>query len=179
VKEEGLDRFLRYDRWPRHAFRLMLFPSWKSWQDYVELRLEESPAVAGGEYTVAAGTPERLEMILQAPYTAKPGGAQTAAKEGRLLHVAKTLLFSRTGKGFEIACHLALSNHTGEPLRVCAGLEMVFNLLAPEESDRFLEWSEARQPLRWAGAVPPGGRVAKSLDHAFCRECARDLGGAD
>jgi alpha-amylase len=154
VKEAGLDRFLRYDRWPRHAFRLMLFPSWKSWQDYVEIRLEESSAVAGGEYTVAAGTPERLEMILQAPFTAKAGGAQTAAKEGRLLHVAKTLLFSRTGKGFDIACHLALSNHTGEPMRICAGLEMVFNLLAPSESDRFFEWSEARQPLGWAGAVP-------------------------
>jgi 4-alpha-glucanotransferase len=154
VKEAGLDRFLRYDHWPRHAFRLMIFPSWKSWQDYAELRLEESPAFAGGEYTVAAGTPERLEMIMQAPFSSKAGGTQTAAREGRLLHVAKTLLFSRTGKGFEIACHLALSNHTGEPLRVCAGLEMVFNLLAPAESDRFFEWSEARQPLRWAGAVP-------------------------
>jgi len=154
VKEAGLDRFLRYDRWPRHAFRLMLFPAWKSAQDYAELRLEESSAFAGGEYTVAAGTPERLEMIMQAPYTAKATGAQSTGHEGRLLHVAKTLLFSRTGKGFEISCHLALSNHTGEPMRICAGLEMVFNLLAPSESDRFLEWSEARQPLRWAGTVP-------------------------
>ncbi|HUK53347.1 MAG TPA: alpha-amylase/4-alpha-glucanotransferase domain-containing protein [Candidatus Binatia bacterium] len=154
VKEAGLDRFLRYDRWPRHAFRLMLFPAWKSAQDYAELRLEESSAFAGGEYTVAAGTPERLEMIMQAPYTAKATGAQGTGHEGRLLHVAKTLLFSRTGKGFEISCHLALSNHTGEPMRICAGLEMVFNLLAPSESDRFLEWSEARQPLRWAGTVP-------------------------
>jgi len=31
---------------------------------------------------------------------------------------------------------------------------MVFNLLAPAEPDRFFEWSEARQPLRWAGTVP-------------------------
>jgi len=154
VKEAGLDRFLRYDRWPRHAFRLLVFPSWKSWQDYAELRLEESPAIAGGEYTVAAGTPERLEMIIQAPFTTKAGGTQTAVRESRLLHVAKTLLFSRTGKGFDIACHLALSNHTGEALRLCAGLEMVFNLLAPGEPDRFFEWSEARQPLRWAGTVP-------------------------
>ncbi len=154
VKEAGLDRFLRYDRWPRHAFRLLLFPAWKSAQDYAELRLEESSAFAGGEYTVAAGTPERLEMILQAPYSTKTGGVQTALKEGRLLHVAKTLLFSRTGKGFDIACHLALSNHTGEPLRISAGLEMVFNLLAPTAEDRFFEWSEARQPLRWSGAVP-------------------------
>src|SRR2546430_10595143 len=25
VKEPGLERFLRYDRWPRHAFRILIF----------------------------------------------------------------------------------------------------------------------------------------------------------
>jgi hypothetical protein len=151
MKEEGLDRYLRYDRWPRHCFRLLLFPTWKKCEDYAEIRLEEAPAFAAGEYAVAAGTPERLEMLFQAPWTTRPG-AKSA--DSRLLHASKTFLFSRTGKGFEIACHLALSNHTGEPLRLYAGLEMVFNLLAPNEPDRYFEWSGTRQPLRWSGTVP-------------------------
>ena len=152
MKEAGLDRHLRYDRWLRHCFRLMLFPAWKTCEDYGEVRLEESPAFAGGEYAVAAGTPERLEMLFQAPYT-RPG---LKAPEGRVLQVSKTLLFSRTGKGFDVACHLGLSNHTGEPLRLNVGLEMVFNLLAPEAPDRFFEWGETRHPLRWTGTAPGG-----------------------
>src|SRR5207245_10083027 len=40
-KEDGLERFLRYDRWPRNAFRLLLFSSDKTFKDYEELRLEE------------------------------------------------------------------------------------------------------------------------------------------
>jgi len=153
VKEAGLDRFLRYDRWARNCFRLFLFPTWKKCEDYAELRLEESPAFAGGEYAVAAGTPERLEMLFQAPFTSRP---VLKPAEGQLLHASKTFLFSRTRKGFEIACHLALSNHTGEPLRIHAGLEMVFNFLAPDAADRYFEWNGTRQPLRWTGSVPGG-----------------------
>ena len=153
VKEAGLDRYLRYDRWARNCFRLYLFPTWKKCEDYAELRLEEAAAFAGGEYAVTAGTPERLEMLFQAPFTARP---VLKPAEGQLLHASKTFLFSRTGKGFEIACHLALSNHTGEPLRIQAGLEMVFNLLAPDTTDRYFEWGGMRQPLRWTGSVPGG-----------------------
>jgi len=175
VKEDGLDRFLRYDRWARNCFRLFLFPTWKKCEDYAELRLEEAPAFAGGEYAVAAGTPERLEMLFQAAFTSRP---VLKPAEGQLLHASKTFLFSRTGKGFEIACHLALSNHTGEPLRVQAGLEMVFNMLAPDAPDRYFEWDGIRQPLRWTGAVPGGElrlvdewqNVAITLSAANARE---------
>ncbi|HMD33225.1 MAG TPA: alpha-amylase/4-alpha-glucanotransferase domain-containing protein, partial [Candidatus Acidoferrales bacterium] len=45
-------------------------------------------------------------------------------------------------------------NHTGEAQRLNAGLEMVFNLLAPDAPDRYLEWGSVRQPLRWMGTVP-------------------------
>ena len=150
MKEAGLDRYLRYDRWPRHSFRLLLFPAWKKCEDYGEVRLEELAAFAGGEYAVAAGTPERLEMLFQAPVP-RPG---LKPEPGRTLHASKTFLFSRTGKGFEVSCHLALSNHTGEPMRLNAGLEMVFNLLAPDSPDRYFDWSGTRHPLRWTGSVP-------------------------
>jgi alpha-amylase len=151
TKEEGLDRYLHYDRWPRHCFRLLLFPAWKTLEDYSEAHLEESATFAAGEYTVAAGTPDRLELLFQAPLAIQPPGKKA---DERLLHASKTFLFSRTGKGFEIACHLALSNHTGEPLRLQAGLEMVLNLLAPEEPDRFITWNSTRHPLRWTGSAP-------------------------
>ena len=37
VKEPNLERFLRYDRYPRHAFRLFLFDSAQTQTDYEEL----------------------------------------------------------------------------------------------------------------------------------------------
>src|SRR2546422_719077 len=34
VKEPGLENYLRYDRWPRHAFRLLLFDPARTQADY-------------------------------------------------------------------------------------------------------------------------------------------------
>lgn len=151
VKEKGLERFLNYDRWPRHAFRLLLFPAGKTWDDYSQMRLEESANFAGSLYTVSSSTAERLELGCHAPLaTPQPGVDATGAS----LHAAKTYLFSRNAKGFELACHLAISSQSAEPLRLMAGLELVFNLLAPDASDRYFEWTGGHEPLRWGGTAP-------------------------
>jgi 4-alpha-glucanotransferase len=149
VKEAGLERWLVYDRWPRHAFRLLLFPSGKTWDDYAQVFLEESPNFAGADYTVASSAAERLELVCDAPLI-PPRGSQP---DGPLVHAAKSFLFSRNAKGFELACHLAISSQSAEPLRLMAGLELVFNLLAPDAPDRYFEWSGSRQPLRWGGTA--------------------------
>ena len=151
VKEPGLERCLRYDRWPRHAFRLLLFPTWKTWDDYSQLRLEESPNFAGALYTATSSTAERLELVCDAPLAAPLPGEPAA---GPSLRAAKTYLFSRNAKGFELACHLAISSQSAEPLRLMAGLELVFNLLAPDAPDRYFEWTGGHEPLRWGGTAP-------------------------
>ena len=150
MKEKGLERALRYDRWPRHAFRLLLFSTAKTWEDYSQLGLEESPTFAAGPYAVTSAAEERIELTCDAPLEAPPPGEDA---RGSSLHVAKTFLFSRTAKGFEVACHLAISSKNPEPRRLLVGLELVFNLLAPEASDRYFEWEGRREPLRWGGAA--------------------------
>src|SRR5882724_4514239 len=52
VKEPGLERFLRYDRWPRHAFRVLIFDPARTHADYETLELREDPGFAGGAFTV-------------------------------------------------------------------------------------------------------------------------------
>src|SRR5258708_732991 len=52
VKEKGLEQRLRYDRWPRHEFRLLVFSTGKSHADYETLQLEESATFAGGDYQI-------------------------------------------------------------------------------------------------------------------------------
>src|SRR5213082_37637 len=52
VKEPGLERFLRYDRWPRHAFRILIFDPSRTQHDYETLELREDAAFAGSAFTV-------------------------------------------------------------------------------------------------------------------------------
>ncbi len=146
VKEEGLERRLRYDRWPRHAFRLMLFAPGKIYADYEALRLEESARFAGGVYDVVAASPQRIEL-------ACAGAVSFGAAELANLRVTKTFSFAAAEKGFHLDCELALLHAAGAALQLQVGLEVVLNLLAPDEPDRYFESAEGRHRLAWGAAV--------------------------
>ncbi len=150
VKEPGLDRRLRYDRWPRHAFRLLLFSPGKTYEDYESLHLEESATFAAGAYEIVGATAERLELACQVPSDA----VSVSEPINRTLRVTKIFSFSQSKQGFCIACDLELSHHSAESLRLNVGLEVVFNLLAPNEPDRYFESAGQRHPLNWSAAVP-------------------------
>lgn len=150
VKEEGLQHRLRYDRWARHAFRLLLFAPEKTYQDYEALRLKESAAFAAGIYEVASASAEKVELLLESPLAAPAVGA---AADGALRAV-KTFSFSGSADGFSIACDLELANRCAKPHQLQIGLEVVINLLARNEPDRYFETGGRRHPLEWAAAVP-------------------------
>lgn len=150
VKEEGLERRLRYDRWPRHAFRLLLFAPGKTYGDYEALRLEENAAFAAGGYRVVAASGGEVELICEAPLD-----APTMAGWGGYLRVAKTFSFADSPLGFKVSCALTLAHRGSEPRKVKVGLEIVLNLLAPNEPDRYFETADgARHRLSWGAAVP-------------------------
>ena len=150
VKEEGLERRLRYDRWPRHAFRLLLFAPGKTYGDYEALRLEENAAFAAGAYRVVVASGGEVELICEAPLD-----APTMAGWGGYLRVAKTFSFADSPQGFKVSCALTLAHRGSEPRKVKVGLEIVLNLLAPNEPDRYFETADgARHRLSWGAAVP-------------------------
>jgi alpha-amylase len=139
VKEEGLERWLTYDRWPRHAFRLLVFSSAKTSQDCAALRLEENAALAGGRY--------RIVGISQT-------GATLASEESADWPAEKRFTFAPTPSGFEILCDLALRRAAPGTASVAVGLEVILNFLAPAAPDRYFESSGQRYPLRWTAAAP-------------------------
>jgi alpha-amylase len=49
---------------------------------------------------------------------------------------------------------LELTSAGQQPLRALLGLEIVLNLLAPTEPDRYFEIGGQKHQLRWAAAVP-------------------------
>ncbi len=155
AKEPGLERLLRYDRWPRHTFRLLLFPSGKTHADYEALQLDESSAFASGNYIADEVAPSHVRLVVEAPLeTHVSGGAE-------LWTAAKTFTFISSEERLDVNCRIELaaaaavssSTEAKKPLRFTIGLEMVVNLLAPNEPDRYFDLPGSRHPLAWSGVI--------------------------
>ncbi|HEV2289031.1 MAG TPA: alpha-amylase/4-alpha-glucanotransferase domain-containing protein [Candidatus Acidoferrales bacterium] len=140
VKEPGLEKKLKYDRWPRHSFRTMLFPPQRSQEDYENLRLGEDAGLAGGAYHVKAATAAKLAL-------------EAATSDGQW-KAEKSFSFSATPEGFSIACDLALRYAGKMPVTMDVGIESVLNLLAADEPNRYIAAANRRYPLRHSGVVP-------------------------
>jgi alpha-amylase len=143
VKEEGLEKRLRYDRWPRNAFRLLLFSLGKTHADYDAVRLEESAAFAAGAYKLKRAKDERIDLTCEAALSDGTDARLTAQKK---------FTFSRGPNGFVLTCEVTLEA-AASPASLQVGLESVVNLLAPLEPDRYFQYVGARHPLSWAEAV--------------------------
>ncbi|MCL6481436.1 MAG: DUF1926 domain-containing protein [Firmicutes bacterium] len=145
VKEAGLEQYLRYDRWARHSFRLLVFAPEKSFADYATLRLDERAALAGGRFAIRRADPAAIVLTKR---------ESTAEEAAAAFEAEKTFLFERSGEGFRVRCAIALRLLQGGPAHLCVGMELVVNLLAPEAEDRYFEVNGTRYPLRWSGVVP-------------------------
>jgi 4-alpha-glucanotransferase len=139
TKEDGLERWLNYDRWPQHSFRLLLFGREKNQRDHEMVLLDENPALAGGPYIVSDISPERVSLATQ-------DRSDWSAR--------KTFSFRRTKSGFDIACDVVLERMAQMAVSASVGIEAVVNFLAPSTPDRYFESGQQRLPLRWSGAIP-------------------------
>lgn len=141
AKEKGLEKWLNYDRWPRNAFRLLLFGRDKSQEDCAPVRLDEDASLAGGKYRVTQLSDARITL-------ASEGGTDWLAE--------KTLSFSPAEAGFDVVCDYTLKRHASGIAAVNVGLEVVVNFLAPSATDRYFQSDGKRFPLRWTASFPGG-----------------------
>jgi 4-alpha-glucanotransferase len=139
AKEAGLDRWLNYDRWARHSFRLLLFSREKKHQDCGTVQLGEDAGLAAGSYRVVNVSSAKASF-------ASEGSADWAAE--------KTFSFVDTAAGFGIVCEVALRRTATGTASVFVGIETVLNFLAPASHDRYFESAGQRNSLRWSAAAP-------------------------
>jgi alpha-amylase len=139
MKGSGLERWLHYDHWRRHSFRLLLFGRAKSQQDCVTATLDADPALAGGNYSVTELSSERVKLVSE-------GNPDWT--------VEKTLSFAPAHAGFDVECDVAVRRLAQGAASVYIGIETVANFLAPSAPDRYFESNGQRFPLRWAASVP-------------------------
>ena len=143
-KQEGLERYLLYDSYDRHAFRIYFFSALKCFDDFASLQLEESPDWAGGGYTWAETGP----------------GACLFTRTGSLQMDGKSLELS-VQKEFELVpapssdrlhCGLKVDCMQGSG-RLRLGLELVLNLLAEHAPDRYYFAEQWKETLDWQGEI--------------------------
>ena len=150
VKEPGLERFLRYDRWPRHAFRVLIFDPARTHADYENLELHEDAGFAGGSYTIKNSDAHDVELF-RADTLTLFGKSDTP---GPKLLLIKEYSFGPVANGCEVVCEVVVK--LKEPLEkpIALGIESIVNLLAPAEPDRFFETPAGRENLRFSGTLP-------------------------
>jgi len=157
AKETGLEQRLRYDRWPRHALRLLLFADGKKHEDYEAVRLEENAMFAGGDYRTEEVGKDHVALAIEAPLDAAMASGGQCSK----LRAMKTMTFTSAAGSCDVRCRLELTrcgseSHAAEnatPLQFMVGLEVVLNMLAPNVPDRYFEFAGNRQMLAWSGVV--------------------------
>jgi alpha-amylase/alpha-mannosidase (GH57 family) len=176
VKEPGLEQRLRYDRWPRNSFRLLLFSQGKSFAEYEALKLEESATFAAGEYKVTnseRGNSDRGNVALEMESPLEWNSNSSAGSAIRLA-VKKEFQFEESGEEFSVSCAVTLraaadpisaansaaanaipaarlisgANSASGAVRMVAGVEIVLNFLAPNEADRYFEFQRDAKPER-------------------------------
>jgi len=149
VKEPNLERFLKYDRWARHSFRILLFDPQRNQEDYAGLRLNEDASFAAGEFCVRASAPHQAELSRQTTiHLNQPAGS------GVPCAVTKRFSFGPAPNGCEISCEVGLQLRDALDRAVMVGIETVVNLLAPTQENRFFESPAGRNNLRFSGDLP-------------------------
>jgi hypothetical protein len=149
VKEPNLERYLKYDRWARHAFRILVFSLQRTQADYESLQLQEDASFAGGEFSVRSSGPHQAELYRQTVI-----GGNQGTDEAVSVDITKRFSFGPAPNGCEISCEVGLKLKQPVDRAVVVGIETVINLLAPTESDRFIETVAGPQGLRFSGELP-------------------------
>jgi 4-alpha-glucanotransferase len=147
-KEANLSALLRYDRYGRHAFRTYLFPAGKQLDDFNYLRLEENAELAGGAWKCSRqdrGDGNVFHLEKQIQLAAEPHSQTISARKEIRTHAKDGV--------WRLGCRSELIAEPGVSTPLALGLEMVFNLLAPDAPDRYFQANQARWPLEFQGEI--------------------------
>jgi 4-alpha-glucanotransferase len=151
VKEPGLERYLRYDRWPRHTFRVLLFDPKRKHADYESIQLQEDQGFAGGVYRVKASSEVEAELVREGALAPSHSKAPASSSQ---LSLTKTFSFGSSPRGFEAGCEIQLTAEVPLEKPLAIGIESIVNFLAPTEPDRFFETLTGPENLRFTGPLP-------------------------
>ena len=147
TREPNMAALLRYDRYARHALRTYVFPAAKRCEDFDYFRLDENGDLARGAWEVVSSSPPggSLEFRRDALHRVNGGDVR--------LHATKILTIAATGSTWQLTCRSSLLADRTSPTPLALGIELVFNLLAPDAPDRYFLAQGVRRPLEFRGEI--------------------------
>lgn len=150
TKEPNLAALLRYDHYARSVFRTYVFPAVRRWEDFDYLRLDENGDLAGGEWKVIRSLEQTgtIEMSREACH--RVDGGDVCLRAGKRIQTAAK------GSVWELSCYSTLSTDRAGSTPLALGIELVFNLLAPDAHDRYFQAKGVRRPLEFKGEIDAG-----------------------
>jgi alpha-amylase len=165
-KEPGLAGRLVYDRWPRNAFRLLVFDAPRTAEDYARLRLEENAALAGGNYSVIDAGADQAFLRLEGDtdwsagkefrFASRKGGFDVTCAFS-VVPTASTAAVTTSGASLPVADGQPIAKvETQAPALASGqrvGMEVVVNMLAPDVANRYFQVAGDRHPLGFAGVI--------------------------
>ena len=147
AKEADLNALLCYDRYGRHSFRTYVFSAAKTWQDFADLRLDECQNLARGAWALAR---QRAASTVQLEQELHVG-------ERPPIRATKSICIKAEGTFCRLACRSSFSADGVMTVPWMLGVELVFNLEAPNAPDRYFliagDSSEVRRPLEFKGEI--------------------------
>ena len=147
TREPNMAALLRYDRYARHAFRTYVFPAAKRCEDFDYLRLDENGDLAGGPWDVVSKSGQTGSLELRRDALHRVNGGDVG------LRAAKAVTTGCKGTTWQITCRSSLSTDRASPTPLALGIELVFNLLAPDAPDRYFLARGIRRPLEFRGEI--------------------------
>ncbi len=146
-KEPNLSALLRYDRYSRHVFRTYVFPADQQCEDFDYLRLKENQDLAGGAWALSGKESDPGITVLERQTHIRLNDKNVP------MRATKTILAQATGDTLRLACRSSIALEHSIPAPLALGVELVFNLLAPDVPDRYFLANEVRRPLEFRGEI--------------------------
>jgi alpha-amylase len=174
VKEPNLERFLRYDKFARHAFRILIFDAGRTHADYESLQVNETSCLAAGAFQLRDSSANYANLVFEETCPEFALDSEEPPK----FSITKHFLFGPTPQGCEVSCEITLLVNGGAAKPFNIGLESVINLLAPDNADRFFETPHGKHHLRYSGVaqgpilrIEDGWQKLRVTLHAPNAEC--------
>jgi 4-alpha-glucanotransferase len=145
-EKTALTDLLLYDSYARHCFRNYLFSASKRWKDFERLNLQEEGSLAAGPWTITTNpSANPVELSLRTRYDRDGANLEIEAR--------KVLITRITETGVVVECQSLISSDQASPVPLTFGVELVFNLLAPNAPDRYFLAAGKRHPLEFGGEI--------------------------
>jgi alpha-amylase len=149
MKSKGshLEAMLRYDRYERRGFRSYIFPIHRQWQNFQSLELGEVEELASGAWEALTGSREPWILELRRRVNLGDHGLEWP------IEARKSLSVQTANHNWQLECRSSIAAEAACPEPVALGLELVFNLLAPNAPDRYFAAHGVRRPLAFSGEI--------------------------